>query len=279
MTAEELRAAGLSTKQVEWRVHKGLLIPEHRGVYRVGHTAASTDALYLAAVKACGTGALLAGRAGAFHWRILRGRPPQPEVATPTKRERAGIRTKRRRMERAEATRYMGIPILTIGAILVDIARDLTDGDLARACHEASVKHRTLHSHVNAVLERRPRSPGAPKLRAIMYGETKVSLSVLEREFLRLLAEANLPLPEMNRTAGTMRVDCRWPEHRLTIELDSYRFHNSRYSWEQDRERERQARGREDEFHRFTWSDVTERPAYLVSEMRRLLGVDAEKAG
>jgi hypothetical protein len=33
-------------------------------------------------------------------------------------------------------------------------------------------------------------------------------------------------------------VDCRWPEYRLTVELDSYKFHRTRYAWEQDRERE-----------------------------------------
>jgi hypothetical protein len=34
-----------------------------------------------------------------------------------------------------------------------------------------------------------------------------------------------------NRPAGAHYVDCRWPEHHLTVELDSYRYHRSRYSW------------------------------------------------
>jgi len=220
----ELRAAGVTERQILWRVRNGRLIPQHRGVYRVGHTAASTDSQYLAAVKACGTGALLAGRAAAFHWRILRGRPPPPEVATPTKREHEGIVTKRRRIDRHDATCHRGIPILGLGAVLVDVAPDLSDDELSRACHEANVKHGALHSHVNAVLARRPRSPGAPKLRRVMSGETKVTMSELERRFLSLLREARLPLPEMNRGAGTMRVDCRWPEHRLTIELTATAF-------------------------------------------------------
>ena len=44
------------------------------------------------------------------------------------------------------------------------------------------------------------------------------------------MQEAGLPLPLTNRPAGTKRVDCRWPDHGLTVELDSYRFHNSRHS-------------------------------------------------
>ena len=86
-----------------------------------------------------------------------------------------------------------------------------------------------------------------------------------------MLKTARLPLPETNRPAGTKRVDCRWPEHRLTVELDSYRFHNSRYAWEQDRKRHREAREREDEFRRFTYGDVTEDPDYVVAELRPLL--------
>jgi hypothetical protein len=37
-----------------------------------------------------------------------------------------------------------------------------------------------------------------------------------------------------------------------TVELDGYQFHNSRYSWEQDRLREREARARADDFRRYT---------------------------
>jgi hypothetical protein len=66
-------------------------------------------------------------------------------------------------------------------------------------------------------------------------------------------------------------VDCRWPEHRLTVELDSYQFHNSRYSWEQDRRREREARAREDTFRRYTYGDVVEDPRFVLAELGALL--------
>jgi very-short-patch-repair endonuclease len=92
----------------------------------------------------------------------------------------------------------------------------------------------------------------------VIHGDTRVTLSQLERAFLKLLRGAGIPLPVTNRVAGGKRVDCRWPDRRLTVELDSYRFHNSRYAWEQDRERERQARKRGDVLRRYTWLDITE---------------------
>jgi very-short-patch-repair endonuclease len=66
-------------------------------------------------------------------------------------------------------------------------------------------------------------------------------------------------------------VDYRWPEHRLTVELDSYRFHNSRHAWEQDRRREREARARGDVFRRYTYADVFEDPRLMLADLRSLL--------
>jgi very-short-patch-repair endonuclease len=98
-----------------------------------------------------------------------------------------------------------------------------------------------------------------------------VTPSELERQFLRRLKEADLPLPTSNRPAGGRRVDCRWPEHRLTVELDSYRYHHSRHAWEQDRHREREARARGDEFRRYTYGDVVQSPRMMLAELSALL--------
>jgi hypothetical protein len=66
-------------------------------------------------------------------------------------------------------------------------------------------------------------------------------------------------------------VDCRWPEQRLTVELDSYRYHGSRRAWEQDRAREREARARGDEFRRYTYGDVEEEPRLMLADLQELL--------
>jgi very-short-patch-repair endonuclease len=108
-------------------------------------------------------------------------------------------------------------------------------------------------------------------LREILSGDVQVTLSELERQFQRRLKEAGLPAPQTNRPAHGRRVDCRWPEHRLTVELDSSRYHHSRHAWEQDRRREREARAQGDEFRRFTHGDVVECPGMMLAELRALL--------
>ena len=55
---------------------------------------------------------------------------------------------------------------------------------------------------VEAVLRRRPNSPGAAKLRQILRGEVRVTLSKLEARFLARLRDARLLLPPQTEPPG-----------------------------------------------------------------------------
>jgi very-short-patch-repair endonuclease len=272
VTRAELLEAGVTKGVIEARLSSGALLPEYRGVYRVGHRAPSTEAIYMAAVKAGGPGALLAGRAAAHLLGILKGPPPEPTVITPKPRRVRGLRTRTSRgLGRRDGTVVRSIPVTTVPSTLVDCSSLLSLPDLARACHEAGVRYGTTPRQVEAVLRRRPNAPGATNLRKVLSGEQRVTLSALERTFLERLEEAGLPLPETNRPAGGRRVDCRWPEHRLTVELDSYRYHRSRHAWEQDRRRDREAHARGDQIRRYTHDDVLDDPTLMLSELQALL--------
>jgi len=273
VTRRQLLAAGVRSSGIDRRVAKGALMPEYRGVFRVGHTAPSREASYMAAALACGPGSLIGDPAAGHLWGLVKGLAPPPSVVARTEHRVAGLRTRCcRRLTEADATVRRGIPVTTVPCTLVDLAAVLGRDALARACHEAGVLHETTPRQVEEVLVRRPNSPGAGKLRTILRGDEPVTLSRLERAFLARLRAARLPVPVTNKPAGTKRVDCRWPEHRLTVELDSFRFHNSRYSWEQGHRREREARARGDEFRRYTWGDVVERPSQMLADLANLLG-------
>ncbi len=274
-TREELLAAGISADQIRGRIERGSLIPEYLGTYRIGHRAPSQEASYMAATKAGGEGVFISGRPAAHALGLVKGRVPRPEVISRRRLDIAGLpSTCCRSLLSEDTTRWKGIPITSPPRTLVDLAAVMSAEALARACHEAGVKYGTGPRHVEAVLKRQPNAPGAAKLRAIISGEQKVTLSKLERRFLRHVREARLSLPDTNVRAGTKRIDCRWPGHHLTVELNSFTFHNSRVSWEGDYQREREARARGDEFRRFTWTDVFENPGYMLGELRKLLSCD-----
>jgi hypothetical protein len=273
VTRAELLAAGITEREIDHRLGLGALIRLHPGVYRVGHMAPSTEATYLAAVSACGDGALLSGHAAAHLLGVTRARTaPPPEVTSERERRVRGVRTKRTRGSLIlDAMTWRGIPVTTVARTIVDLASSLSLNDLSRVCHEAGVKHKTTPGQVKAVLERRPNAKGAGNLRLIFEGDAPALLSRLEERFRELLAAARLPLPEFNRPASGRRIDCRWDWVPLTVELDSYTFHHSRHAWEQDRRREREARARGDEFRRYTWGDVFEEPRLVLAELRPLL--------
>ena len=209
----------------------------------------SVETRYRAAVLACGEGALLSGRAPAA---------PPPEVTAPTELRVRGVVTRRsRRFDRRERAVYHAIPLTTV----------------------ARTHSSTLHPSSRRTTSRAP-AMGAGKqaaehwsrgLRRIMNGEVRVALSALEKRFLKRLRDRGLPLPQTDSPTGGRRVDCRWPDRRLTVELDGYRFHRSRHAWERDRRREREARARGDEFRRYTYGDVVEAPEHMLAELQALL--------
>jgi hypothetical protein len=274
---KELLAAGLTGKEIRRRIQTGSLIRVFPGVYRVGHAAPSIEARYMAAVKACGDRALLAGRAAGRLHCLFRGEAPGPEVLTCGSRRVAGILTHRDRTGDygdADASSCRGIPVTSVPRTIVDLAAILSAQNLARAVHQAEVLHRVEPDEIEVILGRRHNWPGCRKLRAVLWGDTPVTLSRLESRFVQLLREGGLPLPQCNRPAGGRYVDCRWPAHRVTVELDSYRYHRTRQAWERDRAREREARARGDEFRRYTWQDVFRHPTPMLDDLRRVLERD-----
>ena len=190
-----------------------------------------------------------------------------PEVTAPTERRVPGITTRRNRSPIA-AMMWWGVPVTTPARTLVDLSSVLAVQELARACHEAGIRYGTGPGEVEAILATHP---GAAKLRRILRGDERVSLSALERRFLALMRREGLPLPVANRPAGGRYVDFRWVGKRLTVEVDGYRYHSSRHAWERDRRREREAYARGDDFRRYTWGDVFEEPGLMLRELRSVL--------
>src|SRR4051794_9745719 len=141
ISVAQLLRAGFSRDQVKRWVAKGLLHREFRGVYRFGHKAPSWEARYMAAVLACGPGAVLSGHAAAHLLGAVRGKPPPPEVTAPTCRRVTGVRTRRRRLHRSDTTIWLGIPTTSVPRTLVDLAPLLSLDDLALACHNAEIRH------------------------------------------------------------------------------------------------------------------------------------------
>jgi hypothetical protein len=185
-------------------------------------------------------------------------------VTTTSKRKPPGVLVHRTRRV-SDAARYREIPVTTVPRTVVDLAADSTPADLALVFHEARIRFGVRPEYVEAVLGR-GRFRGAAKLRRVIRGDERVLLSELERGFIALLQRHNLPLPQTNIPKDGHWVDCWWAEYKLTVELDTYRYHGTRHAWERDQKRERTARKRGD-YRRYVWGDVFELPEELVAEL------------
>jgi len=152
----------------------------------------------------------------------------------------------------------------TVPRVLLDLAPSLEPADLSRACHEAWVHHRVTPPMIEACIARNPGKPGTAKLRHAFGAD--VTLSKLEDAFLELLKTHGLPPPRTNIDVQSDKVDCHWEQHGLTVELQSYRFHGSRYAYEKDL-----ARRRRSNHIAYSYGDVVDRSEETIAELRELL--------
>src|SRR3954447_14557430 len=76
----QLYEIGFNNPAVERRIEAGRLHRLHRGVYAVGHTIVNRNGRYLAAVLACGPGAVLSHRSAAALWGIRPTAAPRIDV-------------------------------------------------------------------------------------------------------------------------------------------------------------------------------------------------------
>ena len=276
VTRAQLLAAGIDARSIERWLADGRLHRVHRGVYAVGHPGRSMLADYAAAVMAGGAGSRLSHAPCAHVLKLDRGAaPPPPEVTVPTtaQRRRPGIVIHRvHAIPRADLATVHGIPAMSAPPTLLDLAPRLTPQQLAQMCHEAWVHQRTRPHHVKACIARNPHKPGAKKLLAAMVAD--VTLSELERGFLKLLRAHNLPLPRTNIDHAGDKVDCHWPQLGLTVELLSYQFHASRAAFERD-----VARRRRSDHVAYTYGDVFERPGQTIADLRPRLSSAAASGG
>jgi hypothetical protein len=263
VSSRQLVDEGVDRRKIERWLADGRLLHVHHGVYAVGHQAPSVHGDYMAAVLACGPGAVLSHRAAAHLLRLMPGDPPPPEVTVPTigGRERRGIVIHRVRvlpvLDTSELDR---IRIATVPRILLDIAPRTAPKLLTRACHRAWVQHETGLPEIEACIARNPHKPGIAKLRRAAGAD--VTLSDLEDAFLTLLRDHGLPRPRTNIDHGGDKVDCHWPELGLTVELLSFRYHGTRAAFEAD-----VACRRRSDHVAYSYGDVVEHGAETVRDL------------
>ena len=153
VTRAQLLSLGLSTSVVDAWVRRGRIHRVHQGIYALGHTALRAEGHRLAAVLACGPGAVLSHRSAAAHWGLLRTDQTRIDATAARGRHGApGIRLHRTRsLDAQDIAHHEGIPITTVHRTLLDVAAMARGGELERAVAQAERLRLYDHREIQAV--------------------------------------------------------------------------------------------------------------------------------
>lgn len=254
VTVEQLRVAGVGESGVARRVRAGRLHRVHRGVYAVGHRGMSNEKRWMAAVLACGEGAVLSHRSAAELWGMLAVRDGSIHVSTSARggrSTRTGIRLHRcRSLRPGLITRQQGIPVTRPARTIADLRQMLPPWEVRRATRQAQMA-------------------GLPLGPDIKVDRTR---SDLERDFLRLCERHRLPAPEVNVRVGRWTVDFLWRQARVAVEADSYRWHRGSVAFEDDHARDLDLRSRGFDVRRFSEDQICNRAAHVAADLRDAFG-------
>jgi very-short-patch-repair endonuclease len=274
----QLLGMGLSPGDLRGRITRGSLIPLHRGVYAVGHLALTREARWMAAVLACGPGAVLSHRSAARLWGILPGSGSAIDVTRPrTSRKRPGIRTYRAIVPDDEVEVLLGIPLTAVFRTILDLAGGSAPREVEKALNEAEFRGLPGLRSLAELLARYPSRPGSPLVRSLLakMKPLGVTRSKLEELFLVLLDRHEIPRPRLNFQIAAggrfFEADCVWPERRLIVELDGRAAHLKAQAFDRDRERDRILLADGWRTIRVTWGQLHEQPESVLSDLRRML--------
>ena len=243
ITFEELRALGLSPDEIQYRADVGRLHRKYREVYAVGRPDLTLDGVFLAAVRACGPRANLCRLSALRKFELRRGGTYRIDVVAPRSiKPKKGIRLHRPlSLDALDTTIVDGIPITSVAQTLLDVAAPAYRLNIAKLLHEAAVQEQLDMRAVWTVLARQPNHPGARRLDRASREEVPFTRSDLEEAALSVFRSFSVPKPETNVWVSDgeklVEVDCLWRDAGLIVEIDSARYHGTRWRRRQDAEK------------------------------------------
>jgi very-short-patch-repair endonuclease len=273
----QLLAAGVSDSTVDWLVCRRRLIPRLRGVFAVGHRARVELERETEALLAVREGAALSHWSAAALLGLWTPAPAEVEVTVPHARSSRmpGVRVHRSRiLHSRDVSLRHGLPVTSAARTLLDLAQSATPRQLELAFDRGIAQRALTPAHVCDLLARAGGHRGRARLAALLEresGAATTTASPPEESLLALLRHAGLPDPHVNFAFGAWRLDFYWPDARFVVEVDSYRYHATRYRFERDRRKDNALRTADIEVMRIVDHEITQRSHSLIADITRQL--------
>lgn len=280
VSAQQLRALGLTSGAVTTRVRRGQLHRIHRGVYAVGSGALSIRGAFTAAVLTCGHDAVLAHHA-AGSWHEMRPWAPRSiDVIVRRgggRRQRPGIRLHHPRwLDPRDVWRRDNILVTSPARTVLDLAGELPAKALRRMVRQSLADGRVSIRQLVEILDRSRRHPGAAALRAVVADGYVPTRSELEDRALDLFAAAGMTAPEVNAPlvleGRRILPDLLWRERNIVVELDGAAWHADPLSRVDDADRQALLEAHGYRVLRVSWRQLVDHPSQTIARIRSALG-------
>ena len=234
----------------------------------MGRPEVSDKGRWMAAVLACGDGAVLSHSSAAALWLIGPEQRGLVEISLPSssRRRHPGLRIHRRRsLTERDLTREYGTPVTTPVQTLIDMSLRLDKPAVERMINEADKYNLTNPPRLRKALDAREGEAGVAKLRHILDRRTfRLTREELERRFLPLARKAALPVPLTGQFVNEFEVDFYWPDLGLVVETDGLRYHRTPAEQARDRLRDQAHAAAGLTQLRFTHEQVRYEPEYVT---------------
>lgn len=274
----QLVELGLGPGLIFRRQQAGLLIPLHKGVYALAHRPISREGRWMAAVLACGPGAVLSHFHAGRLWGLC-GSSGQIEVL----RQSGGFRPEGHRGIRLHQTRRLfsyevtverGIPVVVMERALLDLAARTEAKRLERMFVQAYKRNDFSWPRLSRIITCRRGCKGVGKLRRIALEvdpEALETKSPPEVDFLALWREISPLTPFVNVLVEGHLVDFLWPEQKVIVETDSWSHHGDPLAFEKDRQRDVELTAVGYDVHRTTAKMLGRDPGPFLQNVRRAI--------
>ncbi|MGH2757546.1 MAG: type IV toxin-antitoxin system AbiEi family antitoxin domain-containing protein [Actinomycetota bacterium] len=274
-------ALGMSEHAVFRLVRRGMWKRVLPGVYVIAGSENSWHQRLMAAHLWLEDESAISHAAAAALFKMPGFPPGSVELSTTRdRRSRAGIIVHRvKQLGPQEVGRRGEMRVTTATRTLIDLSATSSS-----ECFEVAF-HFSLHRKLTSLGRLRwaarclpPGAPGSPRLREMLelYSENeRPPESPLEVRVLRLLAKERLPPPIRQHpvvAAGRRyRIDLAYVGPRVAIEVDGYRWHSNRLSWDKDRTKLAALQAAGWQVVRATYDLATRNQSLLLAAIRKAL--------
>ena len=277
-TRSQARETGLSDRQIDRRLLSGRWRSIHRGVLAEAAVSDSPGLRMWAAHLAAGRDAVVSHTSAARMWgwavpdlgihlTVAPGRHPRVDDR---------VRIHRLPLGSGDVVLMRRLPVTDRVRTIADCASILPRHEVGDLLDRAVQRGWLTGVDIAGVIERHQRRPGNAAMRTLAAGLVAGAHFPAERLLHKLLRANGIigwsPNHPVVSDGHVDVVDVAFPDYRLAIEVDGRAYHSGPERFQADRTRQNRLVGLGWTVLRFTWSDLTDRPAYVLTAIQAAIG-------